>query len=73
MIEAKLRHGVNPSLTWCVSNVAIERNQTGERKFAKRRSRIDGAVALLKCVGSAPQTPPAWGDIDSLVSFVTLD
>jgi phage terminase large subunit-like protein len=32
IIEGKLRHGGNPCLTWCMSDVAIERNQTGERR-----------------------------------------
>ncbi|MGH6895773.1 MAG: terminase large subunit [Geminicoccaceae bacterium] len=49
------RHGGNPVLRWCFSNIAIEESSTGNRNFHKRksRSRIDGAVATAIAVGRA--------------------
>jgi phage terminase large subunit-like protein len=74
ILEGKLRHGANPVLNMCVANVAIERGPTGDRKFSKRRSRgrIDGAIALLMCVGSAPQGQTADLDPTTLVSWVDV-
>jgi phage terminase large subunit-like protein len=50
-----------------VSNVAIETDPAGGRKFSKRRAigRIDAAVALAMAVGVAardagPQEVPSW-------------
>ena len=74
IMEGKLKHGNNPCLNWCMSNVAIERNATNERKFAKRKSigRVDGAVALLMAIGSAPQGQAAEFDPETLVSWVDV-
>jgi phage terminase large subunit-like protein len=74
IMDGKLRHGGNPVLTWNMANVAIERNATNERKFAKKKStgRVDGAVALLMCAGAAPQGLPAALDPETLVSWVDV-
>lgn len=47
--EGRLRHDGHPVLRWCVANVRVEANSTGEIKPTKRRSRdrIDLAVASL--------------------------
>jgi phage terminase large subunit-like protein len=67
VIAHELAHAGNPLLTWCVSNVAIETDPAGGRKFSKRRAigRIDAAVALAMAVGVAardagPQEVPSW-------------
>jgi phage terminase large subunit-like protein len=74
IMEGKLRPGGNPCLTWNMANIAIERNATNERKFAKRKSTglIDGAVALLMCAGSAPQGQTGELDVESMVNWVDL-
>lgn len=44
-----LRHGGNPVLTWCVSNVAIRSDAAGNKKPDKEKSqeKIDPAVATI--------------------------
>jgi phage terminase large subunit-like protein len=53
ILSGKIRHGMNPILTMCVSNIKIEMDAAGNRKFSKKRSngRIDGMVALAMAVG----------------------
>lgn len=48
VVEAQLRHGGNPILTFCASNAVVEMDPAGNRKLAKNKSsgRIDGLVAL---------------------------
>lgn len=48
VVEAQLRHGGNPILTFCASNAVVEMDPAGNRKLAKNKSsgRIDGMVAL---------------------------
>jgi phage terminase large subunit-like protein len=74
IMEGKLRYGANPVLTWCMANIAIERNAAGERKFNKRRSigRIDGALALLMTIGAAPTGQTLDFDPAALVSWVSV-
>jgi phage terminase large subunit-like protein len=74
ILEGKLRHGGNPVLTWCISNIALERNAAGERKFTKRRSRgrIDGALAALMAIGAAPSGQAVEFDPATLVSWVDV-
>lgn len=47
ILNRKLRHGGNPVLTYCVSNVRVSVDAANNRKFDKRQKnkRIDGAVA----------------------------
>ena len=47
-LEARLRHGNHPVLTWCASNTVVQEDPAGARKFAKNKSRgrIDPVVAL---------------------------
>lgn len=62
--ERKLRHGMNPPLTWCVSNAVVTRDPAGSAKLDKSRStgRIDGAVALAMALNAMQMRPeaPAW-------------
>jgi phage terminase large subunit-like protein len=55
ILGGKLRHGMNPVLTWNMSNAVVEQDAAGNRKLSKRRSRekIDGVVALAQAMGLA--------------------
>ena len=62
--DARLRHGENPILTYCVSNVAVSTDPAGNRKLDKQksRSRIDGAVGMTMAYGVRARMA---GSIDS--------
>ena len=53
--EGKLRHGMHPVLTMCASNVRVQQDPSGNRKFDKIKStgRIDGIVALAMAINGA--------------------
>lgn len=55
VIDAKLRHGGQPVLTWCVLNAKTVADAAGNRKLDKQKStgRIDGVVALGMALGLA--------------------
>jgi len=60
LLEAKLRHGMNPVLTMCAANATVVTDPAGNRKFtkAKQTGRIDGMVALgmaLAMISTAPE------------------
>lgn len=62
LLAGKLRHNRNPILAWCINNVKVLMDSSGNRKFDKRKAtgRIDGAVALVMAAGlvaSQPQAP----------------
>ena len=48
LLNAKLRHGNHPILTMCAANSVVKRDEAGNRKLdkAKSRGRIDGMVGL---------------------------
>jgi phage terminase large subunit-like protein len=48
ILSGNFRHNKNPVLDWCMDNISVSMDSSGNRKFDKRRStgRIDGAVAL---------------------------
>ncbi len=52
VLSKRLRHDGHPVLRWCMSNVAIETDATGNLKISKKVSteRIDGAAALVMAV-----------------------
>ena len=52
IVEGKLRHGADPLLRWCASNVAAKVDPAGNVKLDKERSahRIDPLVALAMAV-----------------------
>ena len=56
MLDRKLAHGDHPVLSMCMANTTIVRDDAGNRKPSKKRSRgrIDGTIALLMAVGVAP-------------------
>ena len=53
IFSRRFRHGGNPILTWCASNVVVSLDAAGNRKFDKRKSpaRIDGIVAAAMAFG----------------------
>lgn len=55
VIGKRLRHGDNPLLGWCVSNVVVDVDENENVKPSRRKSRekIDGAVAGIMAVGRA--------------------
>lgn len=55
LVSGRVRHGNNPVLTWCASNVRVQRDPAGNRKFDKIKStgRIDGVVALAMALNGA--------------------
>jgi len=68
----RLRHGGNPPLTLHVSNMQVKQDDAGNIKPTKSHShstaRIDGAVALIMCLGiSGGEAPPPAGDEPQLM------
>lgn len=59
VLDAKIRHGGNPVLGWCVSNARIQTDPAGARKVAKDRSieRVDGLVSLIMAIGLHARQP----------------
>jgi phage terminase large subunit-like protein len=61
-----LRHDGHPVLRWCVSNVSVETDATGNLKPSKKVSteRIDGVVALVMAIDRMERNnstkPPAY-------------
>lgn len=63
VVEGKLRHGADPLLRWCASNLAVTMDSAGNVKPAKDRSahRIDPIAALVMAIdgwqrfGQAPK------------------
>lgn len=53
LVQALVRHGDNPVLTWCVSNAVVITDPSGNRKLDKAKSsgRIDGIVAAVMAQG----------------------
>lgn len=54
-LQRKLRHGMNPVLTWNAANAVITADPAGNRKFdkAKASGRIDGMPALAMAMAAA--------------------
>lgn len=55
VLARQIRHGDNPVLTWCASNVAIRKNASGLVMLDKAKStgRIDGMAALVNAIAAA--------------------
>jgi phage terminase large subunit-like protein len=55
VLTGKLRHGGQPVLRWCASNVVVERDHADNLKPSKRKSveRIDGISALVNALTRA--------------------
>ncbi len=69
LAEKKIRHGMHPVLTMCASNVRVQQDPSGNRKFDKIKStgRIDGIVALAMAlngaVGGEHETPQFFVEV----------
>jgi phage terminase large subunit-like protein len=63
ILSKTLRHDGHPVLRWCVSNVSVETDATGNLKISKKVSteRIDGVAALVMAISrmDANQGVPA--------------
>jgi phage terminase large subunit-like protein len=62
ILEKKLHHGDHPVLNMCAANSVVESDAAGNRKLSKKRAsgRIDGMIALLVALGTAPLGKPAF-------------
>jgi len=60
-LEARLRHGGHPILTWNAANALAVRDPAGNRKLDKARGtgRIDGMVALAMAVSGMATAEPS--------------
>jgi phage terminase large subunit-like protein len=69
LLDRHIRHGGHPILRWHMSNVAVETDHAGNRKFSKKRAigHIDGAIAAVMAIGVAAQPEPAKIDIEALI------
>jgi phage terminase large subunit-like protein len=68
ILDRHIRHGGHPILRWHMSNIAVETDHAGNRKFSKKRAtgHIDGAVAAVMAIGTAAQPEPAF-DVAAMI------
>jgi phage terminase large subunit-like protein len=61
VLQARLKHGGNPVLTWALSNAVVETDPAGSRKLSKAKSheRIDPIVAAIMAIGLHARQPAA--------------
>lgn len=73
LLNARLRHGMNPVLTMCAANAVIAQDPAGNRKFEKHKAtgRIDGIVALAMALGIA-ETAVQPQDIDKYLEDIII-
>jgi phage terminase large subunit-like protein len=57
LLAGRIVHGNHPVLNMCAANAVIKRDEAGNRKLdkPKSRGRIDGMVALTMAHGAAPE------------------
>lgn len=57
LLNARVRHGMHPVLTMCAANAVIKRDEAGNRKLDKKKSRgrIDGLVGMTMAVSLAEE------------------
>ena len=70
LASGRVRHGMNPLLTWCASNAIATRDPAGNRKLDKSKAtgRIDGMVALAMALGAATRDATINEDVDGFLS-----
>lgn len=53
LVGGKIRHDVNPVLTWCAANAVVVKDPAGNKKISKEKAtgRVDGIVAAVMAVG----------------------
>jgi phage terminase large subunit-like protein len=73
IVQKKIRHGLNPVLTWCANNAVVTKDPAGGRKFdksnTKYRSRIDVLVAMAMALSAGAvkeQAKPI--DIEAMIA-----
>ena len=56
----ELRHPQHPVMTWCVGNVAVQKDAAGNLKPSKAvsKKKIDGVVAALMALGASMLREP---------------
>ena len=62
IVTRELKHGADPVLRWAFSNLVVDHDMAGHRKFTKTRARdrIDPMIALTMAVGRAVESDPAF-------------
>lgn len=71
LLGGRIRHGMNPILTWCAANATVIKDPAGNRKLDKDKStgRIDGMVAAAMAIGSVNSYQPQ-GSIDEFLAAI---
>jgi phage terminase large subunit-like protein len=74
VVSKELRHDGHPVLRWCLGNVAVESDATGNIKPSKKVSteRIDGVIALVMAVERMTRSyqPVFSGVVRNLADFL---
>jgi phage terminase large subunit-like protein len=70
ILNDRFRHDCNPVLTMCAANAVVQTDTQQNRKLTKAKShgRIDGMVALVMAIGSAPTPVEGKIDMDALLA-----
>lgn len=55
IVDRELLHAKNPLVNWCFSNLAVDHDPAGNRKFTKSRSRdrIDPIIAAVQAIAAS--------------------
>ena len=74
LLGRKLRHGMNPPLTWNAANAVVESDPSGSRKLSKKRSRgrIDGMQALAMAIAVGTTAEEAGGNISEAIGAMGI-
>ncbi len=71
MLQGTFRHDGNPCLLWNASNVVVDADESGYRRFYKKKStgRIDGIQVAAMCCGILDDTERIIPDEPGIMSF----
>ena len=74
VVKGQLKHGGNPVLRWCASNVVVTTDPTGNIKPDKSKAsgKIDGIVALIMARSRSVLAPPEEENPYQSRGFLTL-
>lgn len=69
-LDGRFRHGGDPVLTWCASNIVPRLDQNMNMAPDKKKSadKIDDITALLMAIGTMISTEEEEGDLDSFLN-----
>ena len=76
LAEGTMLHGMHPVLTMCASNVRVQQDPSGNRKFDKIKStgRIDGIVALAMAMNwTEYEVPEKEGGLFDWAGFLASE